>query len=374
MERISPRCGIFIAMIHELWSAVMAAIDRSLSPAAVSGYPADSARFDRVVTLLLVWLTVGLFVDGYAHNHGAVDDTFFTPFHALLYSGLLAIGLFLGITQYRNIGRGYAFSRALPYGYGRSLIGVALFFAGGGFDFVWHSLFGFEASISALLSPAHLLLATAGFLIMSGPLRAAWRRREADIHWSSLLPVVLLVVTLLMTFFTQFANPFTQGWILVRGTSGSNSWRTDVMGVSMILLPTAITMGVLLFALRRWRLPTGTVTFILTVNAAAMMFLNWGEMRFFWQLLLAAPLAGIVGDVLLRRLKPGRDNLLAWRMFAFVVPLVLYLVYFVVLITRIGTWWEVHKWLGVTFLAAFVGVLLSYLATPPALPEGVELP
>jgi hypothetical protein len=351
----------------------MAVVDRTLAPAAVAGYPADSVGFDRVVTLLLVWLTVGLYVDGYAHNHGAVDDTFFTPFHALLYSGLLAMGLFLGITQYRNVGKGYAFSRALPYGYGRSLIGVVLFFAGGGFDLVWHEMFGFEVSISALLSPSHLLLATAGFLIMSGPLRAAWRRGR-DIRWSSLFPVVLVILISLMTFFTQFANPFTQGWILVRGTSGSNSWRTDVMGVSMILLPVAITMGVLLFALRRWRLPTGAVTFILTANAAAMLFLNWGEMRFLWQLGLAAPLAGIVGDVLLRLLKPGRDNLLAWRIFAFVVPLVFYLVYFVVLITRIGTWWEVHKWLGVTFLAAFVGVLLSYLAFPPALPEGVELP
>jgi hypothetical protein len=351
----------------------MAVVDRSLSPAAVSGYPADSTGFDRVVTLLLVWLTVGLFVDGYAHNHGAVDDTFFTPFHALLYSGLLAMGLFLSVTQYRNVSRGYAFSRALPYGYGRSLIGVVLFFAGGGFDLVWHEMFGFEASISALLSPSHLLLATAGFLIMSGPLLAAWRR-GAEIRWSSLFPVVLVVLISLLTFFTQFANPFTQGWILIRGVSGSNSWRTDVMGVSMILLPTALTMGVLLFALRRWRLPTGAVTFILTANAAAMLFLNWGEMRFLWQLVLAAPLAGIVGDVLLRLLKPGRDNLLAWRVFAFVVPLVLCLVYFVVLITRVGTWWEIHKWLGVTFLAAFVGVLLSYLAFPPALPEGVESP
>ena len=52
---------------------------------------------------------IGLFVDGYAHNHGMVDSTFFTPYHALLYSGILAVGLFLGINQYRNVGRGLRF-------------------------------------------------------------------------------------------------------------------------------------------------------------------------------------------------------------------------------------------------------------------------
>ena len=35
------------------------------------------------------WLIVGIFVDGWAHNNDK-PETFFTPWHALFYSGFLA--------------------------------------------------------------------------------------------------------------------------------------------------------------------------------------------------------------------------------------------------------------------------------------------
>lgn len=38
---------------------------------------------------------------------------------------------------------------------------------------LWHSRFGIEAGIEALLSPTHLVLALGGMLMVSGPLRAA---------------------------------------------------------------------------------------------------------------------------------------------------------------------------------------------------------
>lgn len=38
------------------------------------------------------WLTTGIFVDGWAHNRfGESLETFFTPWHALFYSGFLAV-------------------------------------------------------------------------------------------------------------------------------------------------------------------------------------------------------------------------------------------------------------------------------------------
>lgn len=352
----------------------MATLNRSLQPQAAGrsqARPEGGVRFDLSVALLSLWFIIGLFVDGYAHNHGAVDDTFFTPYHALLYSGIFAVGLFLAISQYRNVGKGHAFTRALPYGYNLSLVGVVLFFVGGGFDFVWHSLFGFEANISTLLSPAHLLLATSGFLILTGPLRAAWRRSNDAPTWTNRLPVVLvlLMIVSLLTFFTQFANGFSHAWNFARSTPGSGSWQMDIVGISAVLIPAAITMGVLLFALRRWRLPTGGVTLILTANAAGMMFIDWGDMQYLWYLIVAALLAGIMGDVLLRILTPSPTNPFAFRVFAFGVPFALNLIYFVLLITQVGIRWEIHKWLGITCFAGAVGVFLSYLAMPPALPD-----
>jgi hypothetical protein len=98
---------------------------------------------------------------------------FFTPWHAILYSGVLVTFIFLLFNQARNTSKGYAWQRPLPNGYLLSLVGVALFLLGGTLDFLWHTLFGIEVSLEALLSPTHLLLAMSGVLVISGPMRAA---------------------------------------------------------------------------------------------------------------------------------------------------------------------------------------------------------
>ena len=89
----------------------------------------------------------------------------------------------------------------------------------------------------------------------------------------------------------------------------------------------------------------------------------------YWFLMIAPLAAGLVGDGLLRRLKPSRENPLALRVFSFAVPFVLLVTYFLLLITSAGIWWVVHMWLGVSFFGAVIGVFLSYLVLPPALPQ-----
>ena len=53
---------------------------------------ADHRWFDWVMAVLSAWLLGGAFVDGWAHTHGKVDTTFFTPWHAAFYTGFLARG------------------------------------------------------------------------------------------------------------------------------------------------------------------------------------------------------------------------------------------------------------------------------------------
>src|SRR5689334_22007773 len=146
---------------------------------AASAYPAGSLLFDWAFTLLSAWLVGGVFLDGWAHNHGKVDDVFFTPWHAVLYSGALAIMLFLSASYGRNLVRGQAWQHLLPAGYGLSLAGAILFLVGGALDLVWHELFGTEVNIEALLSPTHLLLCASAILMIGGPLRAAAKRPAA---------------------------------------------------------------------------------------------------------------------------------------------------------------------------------------------------
>ena len=157
-------------------------------------------------------LVGGLDLDIWAHSHGKVDQSFFTPWHAVLYGAMALNGFVLGIVMARNVLRkGHSWRRALPAGYGLSLIGVIAFAIGGVLDLAWHTLFGIEEDIQALLSPTHLLLATSAALILTGPLRSAAIRIGAGkpAGWRQLGPMLLSVgsVFTLLGLFTQFAHP-----------------------------------------------------------------------------------------------------------------------------------------------------------------------
>ena len=157
----------------------------------------------------------GFYVDLWAHAHGRTDNTFFTPWHALLYSAMAVVGIFLGANAIRRRSRGSAWPETLPPGYGLSLIGVGLFTVGGVADLIWHVIFGVEFSVDALLSPTHLVLASAGVLIVAGPLRAAWRNPErTSQRWVGKIPAVLSLALLLsiLTAFTQFVHPLGVPW------------------------------------------------------------------------------------------------------------------------------------------------------------------
>jgi Tol biopolymer transport system component len=179
------------------------------SRATVGGYPAGSIRFDWSYIFLACLLVAGLMVDGWAHFHGQVDDSFFTPWHFLFYSAFATVALFTAYHQYRNVRKGHEFTKALPQGYWLSLVGVVIFALGGVGDMIWHTLFGIEGGTEALMSPTHIMLAIGMALISTGPLRAAWHRAESRGWWAlgpSLIGASLFL--LLGAFFTSYAHPF----------------------------------------------------------------------------------------------------------------------------------------------------------------------
>jgi hypothetical protein len=345
---------------------------QSASPARkIANYPADSLRFDWLSIVLSSWFLGGLFLDGWAHNHIASLETFFTPWHGVLYSGFFSVAALVAVTQYRNVGKGYAWGRALPRGYWLSLIGVVIFFVGAGGDMLWHTIFGIEQNTEALFSPTHLILATGAFLFLAGPLRAAWARPNTQ-GWRALGPAIfsLLMVFSLFTFFMQYANVFSSPGVLVGNPPDGGSYYVNVTAVMYELIPAALTMGVLLFFLRRWTLPFGAITLILTVNTVLMVLMRFKFASPFWPVIPAAALAGLVADVLVWRLRPSLQNVGALRIFAFVVPFVLFLLTFIALTltNQRGLWWEIHMWLGVPFVAGVIGLGLSFLVAPPPIP------
>lgn len=327
--------------------------DRTAS-ASAAAQPAASMRLNWAMVALSGWYVGGLFLDGWAHNHHRVDNTFFTPWHAVFYSGFLAVALLLGGTATMSLLRGRAWLHAAPAGYELAMLGVPLFAFGGVFDLIWHQTFGFEVGIEPLLSPSHLLLATGMAMIVSAPLRAVGRNSAAKGVFERLPALLALVWTLsVMTFLTQFTNPFVDVW----ARSLDEDILGHAMGVAGVLVQSALITGATLFALRRGLLLPGGVTLLFSLNALLMT-----TQHETYSLLPVALLAGALGDVLVFVLKPSVARPLALRVFAFALPFTLYLTYFLLLKARGQLIWSTNLWTGATMLAGIVGLLLSYVA------------
>lgn len=334
------------------------------SQVQVAERPIGNVRFDWAVTITAIWFIFGLFLDGWAHNNisGLIED-FFTPWHAVFYSGFLAVALVHVWQMFQNYRQGFHWQKLLPVGYDLSLLGIIIFAGGGSADLLWHELFGIEENIAALFSPSHLTLIVGMALIVTGPIRAIGHRPTAQSGWADLFPVVLCVTFLisLLTFITQFAYFLTEPWIAnglsSRGFTGDAS---QILGVLGAMLFPAILMGVLLSVMRRWTLPVGSITFILTTN---ILLMAWMRDDFIG--VPAMVLAGLIGDLLLLWLQPGKERPFVFHLFAALIPFFIFSFYMITIVTTSTTWWVVHLLTGIPTYAAATGFLLSYLILPP---------
>lgn len=350
---------------------ILPGLDAENRRARRQGYPVATRSFDLVALALAAWVVLGAYVDGIAHVNGATDDTFFTPFHLLLYTGMLAKGLFLVGAQLRNINRGHGWLQALPRGYLISLGGVVVMGMGGFLDFLWHTAFGIEVNIEAALSPSHLVAAMGTMMFITGPLRALWGRAQAQRGWRQLFPAIasaLLAVSLL-SLFLQFAHAISWAEIFASGNAPGGLFVWDHALVAMVIVPALLMGAIVLLLLRRWTLPFGAVTFLLLGNNFLMFLVraaDYGGSN--WLLLLAPLVAGLVADLLLLRLQKPRLGAAALRLVSFAVPGVYFFAFFVILQLSGGIWWSIHMWTGVTALAGILSLMMSYVVVPPPLP------
>ena len=208
---------------------------------------------------------------------------------------------------------------------------------------------------------------------MTGPLRAAgYRARAADAAGRPArvapLPMLLSLAYLLsvFTFFTEYASPFAQ--TLAARAAGSTSYRIEELALASILLQSALLTGVVLLALRRWRLPFGSLVLILGLNTTLIVLMHKGfQSTGPAPLIAAAVLAGLAGDALGLWLRPSVDRSTAFRAYAIAVPVLLYACYFAVIQAfGGGIAWRIHMWSGAIVLAGVAGWLLSYAYLPPA--------
>ncbi len=332
--------------------------------------PISGLRYDWIINLLSAIFVGGLYLDGWAHNHGRVDESFFTPWHAFFYSGYLLVAVAFVAATVANRARGFPLSLSIPDGYRLTGVGLFVFAAGGVGDMVWHILFGIERGIEALFSPTHLLLGLGIGLTVTGPLRAAWNRKEAGSSWRELGPAIASLATFLaaLTFFMMFFFPVT----VLLGTAGTGSgyFRNDVGKVAGMVgatLTAAALAGPTLLALRRWRLPLGAVSIVLWISILGATIVDYDRPLMVW-LALGMAVPALAVDYLAWRARPSANpNAVRWL--APAIPLLLYGGYYLVLLPTAGSTWSVHMWTSTIVIPAMACWLLSFLLVPPQLPE-----
>lgn len=333
-----------------------------------------SLREDLITALLGAWLTIGGFVDGFAHRNLDTPETFFTPWHGILYSGFIAVTAWVAWLIVQRRPRAESLRESVPRGYETTTAGIVVFTAGGIGDGFWHTLFGIEVSIDALLSPTHLLLLLGALLIVSGPLRSRWRddAYEPDSLGRFLTP--LLAVTMgaaELGFFFQYVDGLSTRFMQVPYLPGPEEGYFElVAGFSSILITTVILMGGLLLLLRRWKLPPGSALFFFTVFGGLMELLEGYD---FPEDLVAPVIAGVAAELTLAAVPRLRGDM-GIRVFAFLVPVVLWSSRFVVFEQFSDIAWPVSVWSGMIFFAGLAGVGLSILTNPPStLPESIGI-
>jgi hypothetical protein len=219
---------------------------------------------------------------------------------------------------------------------------------------------------------------------MTGPFRAGWADgRLQTPSFREFLPTLLslILTTALMAFFFQYATPFRRDnygtWIsaytglVTRFAGAGASYREaiQIVGLLSLLVTNVIYIGALLFVLRRWQPPFGTAT-LLFGSVTALV----GGIDGFHRMLplLAAVPAGLVADLLIRRLVPSPRRPAAVYAVAACTSSTLWLGFFGAYQLAYGVGWTPELWGGALAMATISATGLSLLAFPGALPTPVS--
>lgn len=321
----------------------------------------DRTRSDLVASTLGLLTVGGLYADGWAHLNIGGLETFFTPWHAVLYGNFMLLVAWIGWSIWRRRPAGGARSGAIPEGYGLGVIGVALFALGGLLDMVWHLVFGIEVGIEALVSPTHLVLLVGAALLLSSPIRSSWATRPTS-EWHSWAVVLgVASVAALAAFFLSYLSVFTEPQStlpLTQIPEGAPGHKTaelaTVAGLGGYLITTLLLALPVDYLRRGGRLPAGAV--LVTVTAVAVPTAALNEFAYGWPL-VGALIAAAVVDATTRN--AGRRLL---------VPLLIGAVWLGQLagVAVMGELrWPVELWAGVVVLSTLLALAMSYINRGP---------
>lgn len=158
--------------------------------------------------------TIGLAGDIARHleNPGDLEGDFLSGWHLVLYGGVTAVALWLGVGALR---RGPEFVAAAW----TTTLGFVLLAMGGVIDAIWHAQFGTEVEIEALVSPPHLVVFAGLAFLLASPIVVIWQReaRRLGLAASFIVLASIVSVVLVISLFTGFLSPLASGMSLSAG-------------------------------------------------------------------------------------------------------------------------------------------------------------
>ncbi|MBV8343690.1 MAG: hypothetical protein JO190_01680 [Candidatus Eremiobacteraeota bacterium] len=333
-----------------------------------------SLVLDYAIGVCGLWISGGFFLDAWAHGHVPVEN-FFTPYHAVFYSGMVALALVLAIFSLRYHAQGYDWANTFPRPYRLALLGIPIFVLGGVGDVLWHRALGIEEGVDALLSPTHQVLGLGIFFLSSGPIRSVISDRLHSTTLGRQLPLALGLATwlILAHFGTAYAFdpaagrsdapppivPFTSNYL----TALSIGYYKIATGVLIVIFQGTLIAGFVLWLVARMHPCLGMLTILLLIGnlPAAAAFTNQSP-------LLAVTIAqslvtGILADIFIARYDPhpAPGYTRAFRTFAIGVPMTYIGIYLLGTFASERIWWDWNVVLGSWIWSGVCGFALSLM-------------
>jgi hypothetical protein len=329
-------------------------------------------RLDWLITLAGLWIMTGLFIDAHQHLFLAVES-FLNPWHMTMYSGALFAAAVLGVTIARNYNAAGSFWKAIPTGYVQSVFGVAGLLLGGALDFVWHAVFGFEHQLDLLLSPPHLFLLTGLFFLITGPVRSTLRRADE----ARLLDQLPMLISLglafeIIQFVTQYGfypEALMRDRPLSQVTFQPEQFVLSVflfyrqaLEISIVIWQSLLLAAAVLYLPLRKHLRFGALIVLCVVEKLWIGGELSSDLLELALVVVASIAAGIVGDVMIAKLRPSARRPNAFRALGFAVPAAYFAAYFAFAVPMFGgTWWDASFVFGSVVEAGIVGLCVSQL-------------
>jgi hypothetical protein len=323
-------------------------------------------RDDAVAALLGASVVAGVYLDGWAHLNLVTLESFFTPWHAVLYGAFgLASAWTVAVVGLRGR-RQQPWRSRIPRGYGWGLVGVVVFAVGGVLDMVWHLLFGVETGIDALVSPTHLLLLVGGILLISSPVRSALvSLRPRYGPGLAALAASAALAGFFLSYVSAFVDPGARQVFvpLPEGAPGHQAAElAAAAGLGGYLISTVLIVAPVLFLRRRGLLRRGSIVILVAAVALPATVLTQGAYAL-------ATVGAIAGAAVAEVVRPRLGS--AWL--AAVVAALVWTGQLLGLAAQGDLRWPPSLAVGAVILGSLFGWSVAWL-TRPGLPVMARVP